>query len=103
MAEPDAGHLHHRLLARGMSPLETALTFYLATGILGCIALSIYGHRKILDVALGLLVIALVALIWRTRRRAATTPKPEVDEEGFLLIEGRRTVHSHMSHRGEAD
>ena len=43
-----------------MSPLETALTFYLVTGILGCLALTIYGHRRIIDVALGLLVVALI-------------------------------------------
>jgi UDP-GlcNAc:undecaprenyl-phosphate GlcNAc-1-phosphate transferase len=103
MAEPDAGHLHHRLLARGMTPFETALTFYLATGILGCIALSIYGHRKILDIALGLLVISLIALIWRNRRRAPAQLQSVVDEEGFLLVEGHRTAPSHIRHGGEAD
>ncbi len=102
MAQPDAGHLHHRLLARGMSPAETALTFYLATAILGCIALSIYGHRKILDIALGLLVVALVAVLWRNRRRAATRPA-SIDDEGFVVVEGRRPLPSHMGHRGEAD
>ena len=34
---PDAGHLHHRLQARGMTPMETALTFYFTTGVLGCL------------------------------------------------------------------
>ena len=52
-AAPDAGHLHHRLRAVGMTPLETAFTFYLVTGILGCLALTIYGHRRIIDIALG--------------------------------------------------
>jgi UDP-GlcNAc:undecaprenyl-phosphate GlcNAc-1-phosphate transferase len=102
MAEPDAGHLHHRLLARGMTPFETALTFYLATGILGCIALSIYGHRKILDIALGLLVISLIALIWRNRRRTPSRTSV-VDDESFLLVEGHRTAPSHIRHGGEAD
>jgi UDP-GlcNAc:undecaprenyl-phosphate GlcNAc-1-phosphate transferase len=53
-AAPDAGHLHHRLRAVGMTPIETAVTFYLVTGILGCLALTIYGHRRIIDIALGL-------------------------------------------------
>jgi UDP-GlcNAc:undecaprenyl-phosphate GlcNAc-1-phosphate transferase len=103
VAEPDAGHLHHRLLARGLTPVETALTFYLATAILGCVALSIYGHRKILDAALGLLVIALVVLVWRSRRRGQRLEMLPVDEEGFVMVEGRRHVPSHTGHVGETD
>ena len=97
-AEPDAGHLHHRLLARGMTPLETALTFYLATGILGCIALSIYGHRKILDAALALLVLALVALFWRSRRR----PTAVILHDDEFDLPGRSTARSSL-HSGEID
>lgn len=100
-AEPDAGHLHHRLLARGMTPLETALTFYLATGILGCIALSIYGHRKILDAALALLVVSLGALFWRSRRRRPSQTIVLDDEDEYPL-EGRPAIRSRL-HRGEAD
>lgn len=103
VAEPDAGHLHHRLLARGMTPVETALTFYLATAILGCIALTIYGHRKVIDVALALLVLALGGLIWRTRRRAPDRTAPLVDDDGYLVVEGRRTVHPHVRHSSETD
>jgi len=103
VAEPDAGHLHHRLLARGMTPVETALTFYLATAILGCIALTIYGHRKVIDVALALLVVALGGLIWRSRRRAPERQAPLVDDEGYLIVEGRRSVHPHVRHSSETD
>jgi UDP-GlcNAc:undecaprenyl-phosphate/decaprenyl-phosphate GlcNAc-1-phosphate transferase len=104
IAEPDAGHLHHRLLARGMTPIETALTFYLATAILGCIALTIYGHRRIIDIALALLVIALVGFVWRNRRRATNQPVPLVDDDGYIVVEGRRTMPSHLPrHSGEAD
>ncbi|MBV8445850.1 MAG: undecaprenyl/decaprenyl-phosphate alpha-N-acetylglucosaminyl 1-phosphate transferase, partial [Candidatus Dormibacteraeota bacterium] len=104
LAQPDAGHLHHRLLARGMTPVETALTFYLATGILGCIALTVYGHRKIIDAALALLVVALVALLWRTRRRGALGPVvPSVDDEGYVVVPGRRTSTSHLRHGGQTD
>jgi UDP-GlcNAc:undecaprenyl-phosphate/decaprenyl-phosphate GlcNAc-1-phosphate transferase len=102
MAQPDAGHLHHRLLARGMSPVETALTFYLATAILGCIALSIYGHRTVLDVAVVLLVLALVGLFWRSRRRASALPDAP-DDEGYVVVQGRRTATSHLRHGGETD
>lgn len=96
--EPDAGHLHHRLLATGMSPMETALTFYLMTAILGCLALFVFGHRRILDVALGLLVVALVALLWRSRRR-----RPRLDADGFLVVRGRRSVPARVRRGGEAD
>src|ERR1035437_8099473 len=97
-AEPDAGHLHHRMLATGMSPLETALTFYLMTAILGCIALFVFGHRRILDIALALLVIALIGLLWRSRRR-----KPTFDSEGFLVVKGRRSVPARARRGGESD
>ena len=70
-AQPDAGHLHHRLLAWGLSPMETALTFYLATGILGCLGLALFGHRRILDLALFLFVVALSGIWWRSRRRVS--------------------------------
>jgi UDP-GlcNAc:undecaprenyl-phosphate GlcNAc-1-phosphate transferase len=101
-AAPDAGHLHHRLRAVGLNPVETALTFYLVTGILGCLALTIYGHRRIIDVALGLLVVALIGLIWRNRRRVPRLPFAAV-EEGEVQVDGRRALPTHIHHRGEAD
>jgi hypothetical protein len=81
-----------------MSPMETALTFYLMTAILGCVALFIFGHRRILDVAIGLLVIALLGLWWRTRRR-----RPHFDSAGFLVVRGRRSTPARARRGGEAD
>lgn len=101
-AAPDAGHLHHRLRAVGMNPLETAVTFYLVTGILGCIALTIYGHRRIIDLALGLLVVALVVLIWRNRRRVPRIPFVTI-EESEVQVNGHRALPTHIHHRGELD
>jgi UDP-GlcNAc:undecaprenyl-phosphate GlcNAc-1-phosphate transferase len=101
-AAPDAGHLHHRLRAVGMTPLETAITFYLVTGILGCLALTIYGHRRIIDIALGLLVVSLIALVWRNRRRSPRLPFVPA-EEGEILVEGHRSLPSHIRHRGKSD
>ena len=97
ITQPDAGHLHHRLLARGLSPTETALTFYLATAVLGCLGLFVFGHRRILVVALVLLLAGLGFIALRTRRR-------RVDQvEGYVMVEGRRTVPARTSHQGEAD
>lgn len=100
IAAPDAGHLHHRLLALGLSPRETALTFYLATTILGCIALGIFGHRRVLAAAAVLLVVALLALLWRSRRRA---DGGEQRAPGWLLVDGRAAVPSRARRGGEAD
>ena len=87
----------------GLNPIETALTFYLVTGILGCLALTIYGHRRIIDVALGLLVVALAALIWRNRRGVRRLPFVAAIEESEVQIDGRRALPSHIKHRGESD
>lgn len=68
-ARADARHLHHRLLELGLTPRETAITFYLVTAILGCVGLAIFGHRKILAVALVLLVLGLGLLVGRIWHR----------------------------------
>ena len=69
ITSPDAGHIHHRLLDLGLSPRETAATFYLVTAILGCFSLAFFGHKRILTVAVVLLAVLLAALIQRNRRR----------------------------------
>jgi UDP-GlcNAc:undecaprenyl-phosphate GlcNAc-1-phosphate transferase len=96
IAAPDAGHLHHRLLALGLSQRETALAFYLATTILGCIALGIFGHRRVLAAAAVLLVVALVILVRRSHRRAP------VDDPPPLLARGA-AMPSRARRGGEAD
>lgn len=100
IAEPDAGHLHHRLLALGLSVRETALAFYLATAILGCIALALFGHRKVLLAAVVLLSVALLALLWRNRRR---DPPIEPPGHEYVLIPGRAAVPTRARHGGETD
>lgn len=96
----DAGHLHHRMLDYGLSVRETAVAFWLATAVLGCIALAIFGHQHTLIVAAALLGGALVALIWRNRRRIATV---EADLAEYVVLSGRAAVPSHARHPGEAD
>jgi len=99
IAEPDAGHLHHRLLASGLTVRETALAFYLATAILGCFGLAIFGHRRILIVAVVLLAVALAGLIWHNRRRLP--PEDAVGE--FVVVPGRAAVPTRARHSREAD
>ena len=80
-AHADARHLHHRLLALGLTPRETAITFYLVTAILGCLGLALFGHRTILAVALGLLVLSLGLLGWRIWRRGGFTFQQDPDPD----------------------
>jgi UDP-GlcNAc:undecaprenyl-phosphate GlcNAc-1-phosphate transferase len=93
---PDAGHLHHRLQARGMTPMETALTFYLATAVLGCLALVIFGHRTVLDVAIVLCALGLLWILRRSRRRAARGGEavPPFRGRGSVSLPGRAAAPS---------
>lgn len=58
-ARADAKHIHHRLLSLGLTQRETCLVFYGATGILGAIGLTVLGHRKILAIAIVLMIVLL--------------------------------------------
>jgi UDP-GlcNAc:undecaprenyl-phosphate GlcNAc-1-phosphate transferase len=58
-AQADARHLHHRLLESGLTQRETCLVFYGAAGILGAVGLTVFGHKKILLVAIVLMVVVL--------------------------------------------
>jgi len=103
--QADAGHLHHRLLARGLSARETAIVFYLATAILGCVGLAIFGHKRVLDVAVLLLAGALVALFVRNARRPAASVEAltQSGDEAYVVVRGRRAATARMRHGGETD
>ena len=63
IGHPDTRHIHHQLLDFGLSPRRICLVFYSATGITSALGLMVFGHRKILAVAVVLLVIALSTLV----------------------------------------
>ncbi len=72
----DTAHLHHQLLALGLSQRETAAVFYFATALLSAIGLTIYGHKKILLIVavasvIGLTTMAIDHLQQREGRLAA--------------------------------
>ena len=104
---PDAGHLHHRLQARGMTPLETALTFYFTTGVLGCLGLAIFGHRKILDVAGVLCALGVATIFWRNRRRIQRLRHKQValpgDADAGMALTGHGAVGGRTGSSGELD
>ena len=71
IATPDTEHLHHRLLDFGLSPRETALVFYFGTAIFAAVGLTIYGHRKVLLVAILLLLLGIGIIVVRRFRRTS--------------------------------
>jgi len=60
--EADTQHLHHRLLARGLTPRQTAVVLYLVTGILSAGALMVSGVGRFPIIALLGVLLALLAL-----------------------------------------
>ena len=63
IGHPDTAHIHHQLLDFGLSQRQTCLVFYFGTGITASLGLMLFGHRKILGVAIVLLVVALSMLL----------------------------------------
>jgi UDP-GlcNAc:undecaprenyl-phosphate GlcNAc-1-phosphate transferase len=52
VASGDLAHLHHRLQAFGLDARQTCYVFYAASALLGAIGLTLFGHGRILAVAL---------------------------------------------------
>ncbi|MGH7911154.1 MAG: glycosyltransferase family 4 protein [Candidatus Dormibacteraceae bacterium] len=83
-AHPDNRHLHHRLvLDLGLTQREVCIVFYGVTGILGAIGLTVFGHKKILLVAIVLMVIAVSTGLADRLQRAA--PRVLKGLSSFLL------------------
>ena len=82
-------HIHHRLLDFGLTQRQTCLLFYCATGILGSLGLMFFGHRRIVAVAIVLMIVVLSAGLgerMRISRRRIPVPFGRVFR---LLLEGR--------------
>ena len=52
VAQPDLKHLHHRLLDFGLNARQTCFVFYSASGLLGAVGLTVFGHQRIVAVVL---------------------------------------------------
>jgi UDP-GlcNAc:undecaprenyl-phosphate/decaprenyl-phosphate GlcNAc-1-phosphate transferase len=73
----DAKHIHHLLLQAGLTPRQTCILFYCASGILGAAGLTVFGHRKILVVVIVLMVVVLSTVLGeRLRSAGARIPVP---------------------------
>ena len=64
--QPDKGHLHHRLLAKGLSHKQTVLIIYAITMFMGCIAILTALLNPL--VTLALLVSALALLFFGAKK-----------------------------------
>jgi UDP-GlcNAc:undecaprenyl-phosphate GlcNAc-1-phosphate transferase len=66
----DTGHLHHKLLKAGWSKKRVALFYWLATGILGVLALYLNTSYKLYTIV-GVMVFVGGLLLWLTYRPKA--------------------------------
>jgi UDP-GlcNAc:undecaprenyl-phosphate GlcNAc-1-phosphate transferase len=62
VATPDLLHLHHRLQTFGLDARQTCYVFYAATALLGALGLTLFGHGRVLAVAL-VVTAALVSTV----------------------------------------
>ncbi len=62
----DRGHLHHRLLDRGLTPRQTAIVLYLCSAIFGLGGLAADGVNRTAAIVLLAIIVALLAAVgWR--------------------------------------
>lgn len=84
---PDTEHIHHRLLGLGLTQRQTCLLFYCASGILGAIGLTVFGHRRILAVVIVLIIVVLsTAMGERLRASSRRIPVPFGQAMRELLV-----------------
>ncbi len=83
-AHADTRHLHHRLVFDlGLSQREVCIVFYGVTGILGAVGLTVFGHKKILLVAIVLMVVAVSTAL--ADRLQSAAPRVLKGLSAFLL------------------
>ena len=69
ISSPGKDHLHHRLLARGLSPARTVILLLSVTLVANIVAMAVQGLSALVIVVTTLAILALLALVaWRRRR-----------------------------------
>ncbi len=71
-AQPDLRHIHHRLLDFGLNARQTCFVFYSASGLLGAVGLTIFGHKRL---------IAVVVVAWLVL--ASTLAADQLQKSGW--------------------
>ena len=77
--QPDKGHLHHRLLAMGLTQKQAVLLMYAITAVLGCV--SIVAAKANFTIGLILVVLILCACVWTATRIGIIAKDNEVDRK----------------------
>lgn len=77
--QPDKGHLHHRLLAMGLTQKQAVLLMYAITAVLGCV--SIVAAKANFTIGLLLVVLILCACVWTATRIGIIAKDNEVDRK----------------------
>lgn len=77
--QPDKGHLHHRLLAMGLTQKQAVLLMYAITAVLGCV--SIVAAKANFTIGLLLVVFILCACVWTATRIGIIAKDNEVDRK----------------------
>lgn len=77
--QPDKGHLHHRLLAMGLTQKQAVLLMYAITAVLGCV--SIVAAKAKFTIGLLLVVLILCACVWTATRIGIIAKDNEVDRK----------------------
>jgi UDP-GlcNAc:undecaprenyl-phosphate GlcNAc-1-phosphate transferase len=70
ISNPGKDHLHHRLLARGLSPARTVTVLLIVTMAANILAMAIQGLSALVIVVTTIGILALLALVAWARRRA---------------------------------
>lgn len=71
ITHPDAKHIHHLLLDAGLTQRQTCILFYCASGILGAIGLTVFGHRKILALVIVAMIVVLSTVLGERLRTSS--------------------------------
>lgn len=77
--QPDKGHLHHRLLAMGLTQKQAVLLMYAITAVLGCV--SIVAAKANFTIGVLLVVLILCACVWTATRIGIIAKDNEVDRK----------------------
>ena len=77
--QPDKGHLHHRLLAMGLTQKQAVLLMYAITAVLGCV--SIVAAKANFTIGLLLVVLILCACVWTATRIGIIAKDNEIDRK----------------------
>jgi Flp pilus assembly protein TadB len=82
--EPDAGHIHHRLLQTGLSQKKVAYLIYAVSASLGLVAASLVKQGNYFLVLAGtvlLMAVFFAEVLNRHRQRRGGKPGPDFDDD----------------------